>query len=525
MTSRVRWLLVFGVLVVGGALGWATYLGHAVPPVRPLPPAAPLQVRRGPIQPPFTDGELKQFLKDARQAEAMADPLQRCLAYPEPPGVHWTKAVTSAYCHYLFDPVVTAAQARDLIENGHVSELEQKLSAAEQAQFSQEGAQSLLDRTYNLAFGGSTDDTRALMDAWKRQAPDSPFALAASGTAYVAMAQRQRGSAYAQKTPQSSFEAMHRLLERAREDLDRAVALDPRLTPAYVAMIYVGALDSDPAYAFSAAKRALHVDPASYPAYARLVWMSQPKWGGNVAQMQRIVDASQQHAKQNPLLLLLLSERSGGEDYVENCACNPFDEDDLYRKVFAEAAPVRMLMSAGWAAANRNNIALSVVYRSELLRFDPGQLDHRESRAFNLIMLGEPEWGLAEGNALVKLAPQDETAYDVLGQAHRALGDAGQAANDFEQALRLNPTDTWTLTAVGDIYVNVTHDWDKGWAVANRLVQLSPEDPRGWFMRANIQRAQPRDGLEQTIAEFTSRFGTTPGNEGLVAQMKAIRPQ
>jgi tetratricopeptide (TPR) repeat protein len=336
------------------------------------------------------------------------------------------------------------------------------------------------------------------------------------------MAQSQRGSEFADKTPQSSFEAMHRLLQRAREDLDRAVALDPKMTPAYVAMIYAGALDSDPAYAFSAAKRALAVDPASFPTYARLVWMSQPRWGGNVAQMQRIIDASQQHAKQNPLLLLLLSERSGGQDYVENCACNPFEEDNLYRKVFAEAAPAGMLMSAGWGAANRNNIALSVIYRSELLRFDPSRLEHRESRAFNLIMLGEAEWGLAEGNALVKLAPQDETAYDVLGQAHRALGDANQAAHDFEQALRINPSDTWTLTAVGDIYVNVTHEWDKGWSVANRLVQLSPDDPQGWFMRANIQKAQPREGLEQTIADFSARFGSSPGNAPLIAQMKAI---
>jgi len=522
MTSRVRWLLVFGVFAVCGALGWAAYLRQSVPL---MPPAAPMQVRRRPIRPPFSHSDFKQFLKDARNAEVIEDPLQRCLAYPEPPGVHWSKAVTSAYCHYLFDPAVTQVQARELIESGRVSELEQKLSAAQEAQFAQPGQQSLLDRTYNIAFGGDTEDARALMDAWKRQAPDSPYALAASGTAYLAMAIRQRGSDYAQRTPQSSLDAMDRLLKQAREDLDKAALLDPKLTPAYVAMIYAGALESDSAYAFGAAKRALAVDPASYPTYARLVWMSQPKWGGNVEQMQRIIDAAQQHAKQNPLLLLLLSERSGGEDYVRDCECNPFEEDDLYRRVFAEAAPVRMLMNAGWAAANRNNIALSVVYRSELLRFDPSQLDQRESRAFNLIMLGESEWGLAEGNALVKLAPQDETAYDVLGQAHRALGDASQAARDFEQALRINPADTWTLTAVGDIYFNVTHEWDKAWAVANRLVQLNPDDPQGWFMRANIQKAQPREGLEQTIADFAARFGNSPDKQALVARMKAIEQQ
>ena len=522
MTSRMRWLFSAGLVAIGAAVAGGWYLRHASPPVPPPPPRV---VQTHPPKPrlSFNGEQFRQFLQAARQAESIADPLQRCLAYPEPPGVHWSKDVTTAYCHYQFDPAVTLADARHLIEHGQATELEHRLSEARDAQLSQSGMQSLLDRTYNIDFAEGSDDLRALLDAWKRQSPDNPYALAASGTAYVAMAQKQRGSDYVSKTSQSALESMSRLLQQARDDLDRAAALDPKMTPAYTAMLYAAALQGDDAYAMNAARRALAVDPSNYPVYARMVWMSQPKWGGTVPQMQGIIKDAQQHAAQNPLLRLLLSERTGGEAAVEDCTCNPATEQDLYRTLFDEAAPVGMLMSAGWASRNRNARPLSVVYRSELLRFVPGNLSHRESRAFDLAEIVQADWALDEGNALIKLAPQDETAFDVRAVAYRAKGDATHAVADFEQALRLNPADTWTLGILGDFYVQELHDWDNGWRMASRLIQVSPDNPEGWFLRATIQKQQPREGLDQTIADFAARFGSDPRKQALVAHMQAMK--
>jgi tetratricopeptide (TPR) repeat protein len=476
-----------------------------------------------PKPPPFTEAQFNQFLIDARKAESIADPLQRCLDYPNPPGLDWSAAVTSAYCRYQFDPAVTRAEVRRLIESGQTQELDKRLADALQAQLTKSDAQALLDRTFVINFKDGSEAMRALLDAWKRQSPTSPFALAASGTAYVEMAQEVRGSKYASKTPRNSFESMGRLLERARTDLDKAVELNPQMTPAYGAMIYAAALESDGAYAVSAAKRGLAVDPRNYTIYARLVWMAQPKWGGTVRGMQRLIAAAQRHAKENPLLRLLLSERTGGEAYVEDCDCNPLTEMDLYKQVYAEAATVSMLMSGGWAAKNRNSPALSVIYRSEVFRFDPSKIDHREGRAFDLPSLGQSDWALAEGNALVALAPQDENAFDVRGVAYESMGKLDPAKEDYEQALRLNPDDTWTLIELGNIYVNSTHDWDKGWAIANRLIQISPDNPQGWLLRASIQKDQPRDGLNQTISDFVARFGSDPGNQMLVERMRGMR--
>lgn len=529
MTSRVRWLLVIGILLIVGVAGFSLFW----PPSKARPTVtttAHRSIKRlMPVEAantqPLSDDQLNRFLAAARQAEKITDLLQRCLTYPDPPGLAWSKAVTSAYCHYQFDPAVTPDDARQLIQTGHAEELDRKLAAAMHAQSSQPDAQGALDRTFNIDFRNGSEETRALIDAWKRQLPASPFALAASGTAYVQMAQEMRGSDYARKTPQSSFESMGRLLELARADLDKAAALQPNLTAAYTAMIYAATLESDGSYAMSAAKRGLAADPANYTIYARLVWMAQPKWGGTVEDMQRIIASAQRHANKNPLLKLLLSENSGGEAYVESCDCNPITELNLYRQVFAEAAPVNMLMSGGWAAKNRNSPGLSVIYRSQVIRFDPRQLDHREGRAFDLPSLGHSDWALAEGNALIAIAPQDENAFDVRGLAYESTGNFIRAIDDYEQALRLNPTDAWTLAELGNIYVHSSHDWNKGWTVANRLIQMNPDNPQGWLLRASIQKNQPRDGLNQTISDFVARFGNDPGQQGPVAQMQAMRPQ
>ena len=528
MASRTRWLVIAGIFLIsvaaclslwpwGETRSSADTIATAHPAVKRLTPPETVNA------PPFDDDQLNQFLTAARQAEAISDQLQRCLHYPDPPGLAWSKTVTSAYCHYQFDPWVTPYEARDLIQTGHAAELDRRLADAMHAQSSQPGMQGALDRTFNIDFRNGSEETRALMDAWKRQMPMSPFALAASGTAYVQMAQQIRGSEYAAKTPQSSFESMSRLLESGRTDLDQAVKLDPHMTPAYTAMIYAGTLESDGPYLMSAAKRGLAVDPANYTIYARLVWMAQPKWGGSVGEMQRIIASAQHHVSENPLLKLLVSESSGGEAYVENCPCNPVTEFNLYRQVFAETAPVGMLMSAGWAAKNRNSPVLSVIYRSQLLRFDPSQIDQRESRAFDLPALGYSDWAVAEGNALIKLAPQDENAFDARGLAYESTRNFNGAIEDYEQALRMNPSDSWTLIELGNIYVNSSHDWDKGWAVANRLIQMSPDNPQGWLLRASIQKDQPRDGLDQTISDFVARFGNDPAQRGPVAEMRAMQ--
>ncbi|WP_158628858.1 DUF4034 domain-containing protein [Dyella choica] len=532
MTARTRWFLLVGIVLLG-LVSFLSFRPSRVtappatsgtPALSARPAPRPLPVAMAPrVQQPFTSAQLEQFLADARSAEAIQDPLQRCLAYPDPPGLHWPKAVTNAYCHYLLDAVIKPDEVRQLIQAGRTAELDRRFAEIMHAQLTQPGAQSALDRTFNIDFAVSSPVTRALVDAWKRQSPQSPFALAASGLSYVAMAQSARGSEFADKTSQDQFESMGRLLEQARTDLDAAAKLDPHVTPAYAGMLYVAMLGSDGAYAMHAAKQGLAIDPANFPIYARLARMSQPKWGGNVHRLQGVIDAAQRHAKDNPLLLLLLAERKDGDEYVAYCECSIEQEYDIYQQLFAEPGTTGMLMGAGWGAHDRNALDFSVIYRSELLRFDPSQIAHRQGRAFDLPRLGQADWALFEGNSLVALAPQDENSYEARGYVYEQMHQTDPAVKDFEQALRMNPDDAWGLLALANLYAFDLHDWDKAWVPANRMVQIHPDDPRGWQLRAIIEKNGRRKGLDQTVSEFVARFGNDPAQQALLQQMQSFR--
>lgn len=531
MMSRVRWLLTVVIVSIGLSFCIAVFSVYWPPeqnPPRIASAVHPVAVARRPRRPlvvdmqPFTGEQLERFLADARKAEAIADPLKRCLAYPDPPGLDWPKAEISAYCHYNFDPWVSPDEAHRLIQSGRAAELDQRLGKALYTQLLQPGAQAVLDRTYAIDFEDGSKRTRALLDDWKRQSPNSAFALAASGAAYVQMAQEARGSKYASKTSQRAFDTMHRILKLARADLDRAVTLNPDLTPAYGSMIIAAALDGDTQYALNAANRGLAADPSNYAIYTRLVWMAQPKWGGSVELMRRIIASAERHADKNQLLKLLVSENSGGESYVEDCECDLDGEYKMYRQIFARGAPINMLMSAGWAADNRHHPWMSIIYRSELMRFYPQSLSHRETRAMDLAELGYLDWAMVEGNALVALAPGDGNAFDTRGLVYEEYGNRARAISDYEHALSLSPDDTWTLIRLGDLYVNSTHDWGKGWKVANRLIELSPGNPAGWLLRASIQKNEPRAGLDRTVSEFVARFGNDPKERRDVAQMRAM---
>jgi tetratricopeptide (TPR) repeat protein len=426
----------------------------------------------------------------------------------------------------MLDPAIKTAEVKELIEGGRASELDRQFADLMHDQLSKPDAQGILDRTFRATFRNGSSDTRALADAWLRQSPASPYAMTASGMVYVEMAQLNRGGDWGWKTSASSFASMERLLGLARDDLDRAVKIEPSLVTAYDTMIYAGGLSTGRRggrqYARNAAERALTVDPADYGAYANLVWLEQPKWGGSVGRMQDAIAEAQKQAGKNPLMRLLLSQNSGGEAVVDSCRCGPADEVDLYRGLFAEASPSFMLDHAGYATRARGAFALSVLYRSEALRFNPGLTDVRAARGFDLIKFHQYAWALSEGDALVKLRPQEEFGYEVRGSAYRFLDDAPHARADLEQALRLHPDQSWAWVELGYLAIESEHDWNRGWEISDRLIRSWPEEPDGWILRAMVQKGQPRDGLDRTIAEFQSRFGRDPSRRALVERVKAM---
>lgn len=507
MSSGPRWLLLVVIVVLGiGEFGWVGYQGvlKARADVRATEAKASHSV---PLKLPahrFTRDEANAFLDLAKRAEAITDPLQRCLAYPDPPGSHWSADTVSAYCHYRLHRVITFAEVQQLIQDGHAAEVDQRFKAILHAQLTDPDARGRLDRAFYQDFHDGSFDIRPTLDAWKRESPNSAFAWAASGVAYVAMAAAARGGHYIADTPQSNIDAMDRLLAQADTDLRRALELDSRLTPAYSAMIHAGGLDLGGKYALEAAKRGLAIAPDNFSIRTLQMWLEQPKWYGSLPALDRLAAQAQAHAATNPLLRMLLARRPLYE--IDNCSCTKEQKLAAYPAALDQLGTVDQLLSAGNAARGVNH-AVSVIYLSEALRFDPALDDARIHRVYDLVDFDEVQWGVAEASRMIAAHPKDNNPLKARAFAYSMRGDLAHAERDYRAAVRIAPADYQSLSWLGNLYVYQSHDWDRGWAVADQLIQARPDRPYGWMLRARIQLNQPRAGLNDTVDYFESHFG------------------
>ncbi|HWU74882.1 MAG TPA: DUF4034 domain-containing protein [Rhodanobacter sp.] len=515
MGSGPRWLLLTAIIVLGlGEFGWGLHLGmvgfkadlHAAALQHPAarPPqranARPLPATKPHL---FTRDEANAFLDKARKAEAIADPLQRCLAYPDPPGSHWSADAVRAYCHYRFQHVITFGEVQKLIQDGRAAEVDRRFAQMLQAQLTEPDARGRLDRAFYQDFNNGSFDIRPTLDAWTRDAPNSAFAWAASGYAYVQMAAKARGAEYMADTPQSSVDAMDKLLVLADSDLRHALALEPRLTPAYSAMINAGTLGLGHRYVADAARRGLAIAPDNLDIYDMLIWSYQPKWGGSLGKMSALAEQAQRQADKNPLLRMLQSARPYYE--VDNCGCATALELAAYPAALDQLISSGNLLMAG-NAARGNNHAVSLIYLSEALRFNPALDYARMNRVYDLVDFDEAAWGVAEASHAIKALPRDGEPLKARAYAYMMQGDYSRAEQDYRAAFTLVPTDLESLARLGDLYVNQTHDWDKGWAVADQLIKARPDYPYGWMLRADIQQHQPRPGMQDTVEYFEQHF-------------------
>ncbi|GLQ97695.1 tetratricopeptide repeat protein [Dyella mobilis] len=465
--------------------------------------------------------DIPAFAEAVRRAEMQSDLLQRCLDYPDPPGSHWTHDAVVAYCHYRFQPTIGFDEVKQLIEQGKAGELDHRMDEALQAQLTQPDARGRLDHIFVNDFGDGSFATRELLDAWKRDSPTSAYAYAASGYAYVQMAHEQRGGRFAKDTSDDKMAAMDRLLRMADADLQHAIKLNPRITPVYAAMIDAAGLEFGRGYAVQAMSRGLRVDPANWSIYSQMMWVLQPQWLGSLEAMQRMADTAVGHANQNPLLWM---EKQAVAQYLANldgCSCAPPPQAFNFPGAMDELVRSGGLEAAGNTAADQGAAPIAVVYLSEALRFEPSEALRRQ-RAKQLALAGEPRMGLDEANEMVAAAPKEAGNYETRGYVYIYTGDTQHGAQDLEAALAIDPNDDQALGMLGFIYTNNTHEWDKAWDIADRIIRKYPDSPRAWIMRATIQENEPRAGLQDTYQYFLAHFGKDPQMKWQINHMRDL---
>lgn len=461
------------------------------------------------------------FLAAAKKAEAISDPLQRCLAYPDPPGSHWTPVTVRAYCRYRTYPVMSYEEVRGLLQQGQYAELDRRLAAMLQDKLTKPDQAGVMDRAYDTWFNRGDLELRPLLENWKRAMPKSAFAYTASGLSNFGMGKQARGGKYMQDTPAGNVEAMHRLVERAGEDLQHAIALDPRMTPAYAALIDASDYGLGDAALVRGRTEGLRVDPANFAIYNSLMFVAQPKWGGSLAQMTQTAREAAAHASKNPLLLLLREKELAYENDIDDDSCDVPQRFERYSVVFDEAAVSQQLYNAGYQAESCGHLELSTVYFSEALRFYPEEDDVRFHRSYNLNEFDESAWATSEADFLLRKEPGNAHYLVARAYGYQSQNDYPNAEKDYRAAMALDPSDGEAVAKLAGLYMNDMQDWDKAWSLADHAIKVFPDNPYGWLLRAQIQERQPRNGMKETADYFQAHFDTTPDLHKSLLKMRA----
>ena len=245
----------------------------------------------------------RSYFTAARKAEQLADPLERCLAYPDLPGTQWPAGYGAAHCQYHHGRVPTVAETDALVSAGNVDELERRVHVLLATHESDVPERESVHRFFRQF---STQDGLRVTEQWAARAPDSALAAIAHGNAFRGAGWEARGTKLARETSGEQMRAMSEYFDQAETAFRRAIELQPEWVYPYVGLIDIGAADRDEVGERAFAK-ANAIDPGCGEVAFRRMRTLEPRWGGTWAAMEEYSKQLAVHVQDRPLLANQLS--------------------------------------------------------------------------------------------------------------------------------------------------------------------------------------------------------------------------
>ena len=248
----------------------------------------------------------RAHLLKVREAMRIEDPLQRCLAWPDLPDTHWPEGHAAAHCRNHHDPLMASLDLGWLEARVNAGDLA-GLNAALDAQLARHfQPEPQFHEAIHYIFDTIRADERSneLRTRWLRLAPEDAYALLARASYYRRMAWKARGGGFAGETPSAQMARMSALVERAMPLYRKAIALNPRLMPAYEGMLNLAKADSLDAVGEEAFAGANAIDPACPTIAKEHMNALLPRWGGSYEQMEAYAATLRPLLAKRPLLAL-----------------------------------------------------------------------------------------------------------------------------------------------------------------------------------------------------------------------------
>ncbi|SFN66399.1 tetratricopeptide repeat protein [Dokdonella immobilis] len=502
-SALVRVVLLGTILVCAGGYLWFDHVASDVV---------------GPADRDYARTSVQQeVLRAIRQAETIADPLERCLAYPNPVGYRWPREEIAAFCADEFTPALGWSEFKDAIEDGKAAKIDRRLDALLEGYFAGKVPEGAWMAAYSNNFSGTNALNLELVEQWINQSPGSAHALVARGMQEYAVAAAARGEKTIDETDPDALDRMSQANERARELLDKALTIDPRITPAYRVLIWIAKYESDEDLASRAMEAANRVDPANFYVRAAMMDTFEPRWGGSFEQMDQLAEDSGRFLARNPridnLRAMALAHRGL---YLH------FDKD--YRGEMQEYekgltfGPVGFYFDlASGAATQLDDHLRAVEFTSQMLRFGPFNTDALGHRARELKKLGEDEWAMSDLERLLQIRPNDRDALGAYANSLIKAGKHAAAEARLKQLIAADPDDRWARLQLAWLYGFRLNRLDEANAMIGDMLAEAPEDGELWLQRIRLLESRPGPEMRTAVESFL-KFA----DESSPEQMKAI---
>lgn len=452
----------------------------------------------------------RTYFRSARKAEQLADPLERCLAYPDLPGTQWPAGYGAAHCHYHLGRVPTVAETDALVSDGNINELEQRLRSLLASHDTEVPERESVHRFFQELSEEPQDGLR-ITERWVALAPDSALAAVARGSALKGAGWAARGGKWARETPGVQMRVMSGYFDQAESHFKRAAKLEPGWVYPYIGLMDVGKADRDEVGQWGF-KKANAIDPGCGEVAYRRMQALEPRWGGSWGAMEVYATKLAVHVARRPLLANQISEPYA--DFV-----SMVDEDQRRTpKVIAllESAVRTSGLEAGLHAAataimdpiegepdQRRGVAILL----QESRFQPAGTwaDRAIGRYF---VRRDPAWAKSVLRRAVAADPDDAFGQYNLGAASYNAGDFDEAEPHYLAAA--NDPD-YLADALGELATMWLLDSGleplkaaaKARPFVERLLKAHPKNADGLYLRI-VLKAVSSKGFpdEALIREF-----------------------
>jgi hypothetical protein len=290
-----------------------------------------------------------------------------------------------------------------------------------------------------------------LLNEWVKRSPNSFAAHVARGNYRHRLGWHYRGGKFAKETSRGQFASMEEYFAAARVDLQRALALRPKLVAAYRRLLALDGAGKEMIGRQALLASALAICPLCYEVRATRLDDLQPRWGGSHREMERFATATRPLWSQNPRLRLLTAFAD-----ADRCALATRSNELAAAHVACDRA----------LAVGDETRALSA--KAHLLR-----TEHQDAAALQLL------------DRSLRIEPHDRDALEARTAVRIELGDIAGAASDALASWHLDPTDPHVAKEVKYLVDKLRYDGDqlrkaKKGAQAAKLyslgLQLAPDD-------------------------------------------------